>query len=204
MSDGPEVLTIGHSTHSLGDFVHLLKQHRVTALADVRSAAFSRHNPQFNRESLEKALKQHGIAYSFLGSELGGRPEDASCYDKQGRVRYEVVEKTAQFRRGVERVMKGAARYRIAVMCAERDPIQCHRTLLVAPGLVEQGANVQHILSDGILEPHERSLDRLAEASGMPRSGIFGAGRQREELRARAGRRMAFADRARGASGVRG
>ena len=196
MSTEPEVLTIGHSNHSLDEFVRLLRRHRVTAIADVRSAPYSRHGPQFNREPLEEALNNHGIAYSFLGSELGGRPEDASCYDDEGRVRYEVVENTVQFRRGVERVIRGAAQYRIAVMCAERDPTRCHRTILVAPALSRQGVNVQHILSDGTLESHDRSLDRLAKASGVPPS-LFGVGRQRDEARARAGRRRAFKDPAR-------
>ena len=203
MIEATEILTIGHSSHALDAFIPLLQQNGITAVADVRSSPYSRHNPEFNRESLKQALNQHGIGYSFLGSELGGRPQDASCYGEDGQVRFELLAKTEQFRRGIERVMQGAARYRLALMCAERDPIHCHRTILIAPGLLRQGATVRHILSDGTLEPHDRSVDRLFEASGMPRSGLFGSDKQREELQVRAGRRIAFTDPERVATSVR-
>ena len=200
MSEVPEVLTIGHSNHSLDAFVELLQQHRVTAVADVRSAPYSKYNPQFNREPLERALKGHDIAYSFLGSELGARPKNSSCYDQEDRVRFEVLEKTEEFQHGIERIMKGTATYRIALMCGERDPSKCHRAILVAPGLLRHGATVQHILADGSLETHDRSLGRRPEAKRMAPLGIFGPDALREERRVRAGRRIAY----RAAAGERG
>src|ERR1035437_1825005 len=101
---GSPVLTIGHSTHSLAAFVGLLRQHSVTALADVRSTPFSRFNPQFNKETLEHSLKSHGIKYVFLGRELGARSDDPSCYEN-GRVQYARLARTELFRSGLERVM---------------------------------------------------------------------------------------------------
>jgi uncharacterized protein (DUF488 family) len=92
-----EVLTIGHSTHPIETFLGLLHQHGVTAVADVRSAPYSRFNPQFNKDALEHDLKEHGIRYVFLGRELGARSDDPSCYDK-GRVQYGRLARTCSCR----------------------------------------------------------------------------------------------------------
>ena len=176
------VLTIGHSTHSFDAFVALLKQHDVTALADVRSAPYSRLHPQFNRETLAQCLKPLAISYVFLGRELGGRSDDPSCYDG-GRVRYERLARTELFRSGLDRVVRGADEHRIALMCAEKEPLECHRTLLVARALTEVGIVVQHILSDGRLESHEATMERLLDVVGLPRQDLF---RSNDELIAEA------------------
>ncbi len=172
------VLTVGHSTHSFGHFVKLLKQHRVIALADVRSAPFSRFNPQFNKSALERDLKLEGIKYVFLGRELGARSNDPSCYE-DGRVRYSRLVDTDQFRLGIARVMRGTHMHQIALMCAEREPLECHRTLLVSRVLHEQGVSVVHILGDGGLETHRDAMDRLLDLTRLPREDLFCS---REEL----------------------
>ncbi len=156
------VLTIGHSNHPLDVFVNLLGKHEITAVADVRSAPYSRYNPQFNRESLEKALKTNGIEYIFLGRELGARSDDHSCYEN-GRVQYARLMRTDLFRRGIEHVISSTSDYRVALMCAEREPLDCHRTLLVAHALTERGVVIEHILPDGRVEPHEATLERLLD-----------------------------------------
>lgn len=166
------VLTIGHSTHPLETFVALLQQHGVTALADVRSVPFSRFNPQFNRKALEKSLKTYGIRYVFLGRELGGRSDDPSCYDN-GRVQYMRLARTDLFCSGIERVIRGANDYRVALMCAEKEPLECHRTLLVARALTERGVVVEHILPDGRLESHEATMERLLDVVGLPHQDLF-------------------------------
>lgn len=176
------VFTIGHSTHSLEAFVALLKQHGVTALADVRSAPFSRFNPQFNKDALARNLKAHGIKYVFLGRELGARSEDRSCYEN-GRVQYGRLARTELFKQGVERVMRGAEEHRIALMCAEKEPLECHRTLLVARALDEQGVNVAHVLGDGRLESHRDAMERLLAVTGLPLEDLF---RSRADLIAEA------------------
>ena len=162
-----KVLTVGHSNHSPGKFVGLLQAHGVTAVADVRSAPYSRFNPAYNREALRSMLKSHGIVYTFLGRELGARTDDESCYDN-GRVSYGRLAKTELFQRGIERVIDGASRWRIALMCAEREPLECHRTLLVARALENRGVEVAHILPNGRLEPHEQTLDRLPRVHRLP------------------------------------
>ena len=164
--EGGTVLTIGHSTNAVDAFLALVQRHGVGAVADVRSVPYSRFNPDFNREPLARSLAVHRVAYVFLGRELGGRPDDPSCYDG-GRVSYERVGATASFRRGLDRVVRGAARRRIVLMCAEREPLQCHRALLVAPALVARGVPVGHILGDGRLETHAAAMDRLLAMQGM-------------------------------------
>jgi uncharacterized protein (DUF488 family) len=176
------VFTIGHSTHSAEAFLALLRQHGIEALADVRSSPFSRFNPQFNREQLEKILEENGIRYVFLGKELGARSEDRSCYIN-GRVQYGRLAQTALFQSGLDRVLQGAAKYRISLMCAEKEPLECHRTLLVAKALAERGYPVLHIHADGHLETHEVAMERLLDLTGVPREDLF---RSKEELMAEA------------------
>ena len=168
MSGAPRtVLTVGHSNHSPREFVGLLQVNGVTSVADVRSAPYSRFNPSYNRETLRSMLKTHGIVYTFLGRELGARTEDESCYEN-GRVRFDRLAATDLFKGGIERIIDGASRYCIALMCAEREPLDCHRTLLVARALTERGLDVAHILPNGHLEPHERTLDRLVRIYDLP------------------------------------
>src|SRR5260370_29901262 len=138
------VYTIGHSTHSIERFIELLQLHAVTALADVRSHPHSRMNPQFNRDSLKEALDAADIKYVFLGKELGARSEEKSCY-RNGQVQYDLLSKTELFKKGIQRVKAGADSYPIALMCAEREPLECHRTILVSRRLCEDGLRVMHI-----------------------------------------------------------
>lgn len=180
------VYTIGHSTHPLETFLGLLKQHSVSAIADVRSSPFSRFNPQFNKDALERALKANGIKYVFLGRELGARSDDPSCYEN-GRVQYARIAKTALFDSGLTRVMRGAQAHRIALMCAEKEPLDCHRTLLVARALVERGVPVTHIWANGQTESNGDAMLRLLDVVGLPREDLF---RTQEELLAQALRRQ--------------
>ena len=166
------VFTIGHSTHSLEKFISLLTSYSVTAVCDVRSQPYSRLNPQFNRETLMQALAEHRIAYVFLGRELGARSPDPSCY-VDGKVDYDRLAQTSLFRRGLERIREGAKRYVIALMCAERDPLECHRSILVARHLVRLGFSVDHILHDAMLESHTKALERLVQQLSLPREDLF-------------------------------
>ena len=138
------------------------------------------------------SLKAEGIAYVFLGRELGGRPGDRGCYDDEGRVLYGRVAATEPFRRGLERVVDGAARFRIALMCAEKEPLHCHRTLLVAHELDKRGVGVAHIHDDGRLESHGGAMDRLIELTGLrPDGDLFRPAEARAELIAEAMERQA-------------
>jgi len=167
-----EIYTIGHSTQPIEKFVNLLQNQGVTAIADVRSAPYSRFNPQFNREELRVALKMHGIRYVFLGKELGARSDDECCY-VDGKVQYRLLVKTALFQSGITRVLEGAATHKIALMCAEKDPLDCHRTILVARELVRRGANVTHILQNGSTELHRNAISRLIAKVGLGGADMF-------------------------------
>lgn len=167
-----DIFTIGHSTQSSTQFVQRLKRHAITAVADVRSAPYSRHNPQFNREELRSVLKQEGIRYVFLGKELGARSDDECCYVND-KVQYRLLAQTELFRSGVSRVIEGAESFRIALMCAEKDPLDCHRTILVTRELVKLGHDVTHILADGSLETHSQAMSRLINQLGLSGQDMF-------------------------------
>jgi uncharacterized protein (DUF488 family) len=173
-----ELLTIGHSTHPIDAFIALLKQHGVTALADVRSHPYSRHFPQYSKDALKNALAQAQIAYVFLGKELGARSENPACY-RQGKVQYDLLAKEPLFAQGLERLRQGLEKYQIALMCAEKDPLDCHRAVLVARRMFESGTPVQHIHADGHLEEHRAMEARMLQLHKMSENDMF---HTREEI----------------------
>ncbi|MEW5992810.1 MAG: DUF488 domain-containing protein [Pseudomonadota bacterium] len=166
------LFTVGHSTHPIEVFVGLLKQHGITALADVRSHPYSRHFPQYSQEALRAALAREQIAYVFLGKELGARSENPACY-RQGKVQYELLAKEPQFAVGLERLRTGMERFRIALMCAEKDPLDCHRAVLVARRVDESGTPVEHIHADGHLEKHAEMEARMLDLLKMSDADMF-------------------------------
>ena len=190
----PMLYTIGHSNHDIATFIGLLKQHGVSALCDVRSHPFSRFVPQFSRDALKAAIVNSGIAYVFLGKELGARSENPSCY-RQGKVQYDRLAKEPQFAVGLQRVRQGIDRYCLALMCAEKDPIDCHRALLVARSLYESGLAVSHIRADGTLESQQELESRLLSLCKLPEGDMF---KGREEFLSEAyliqGERVAYQD----------
>ncbi len=164
--------TVGHSNGSTDRLIGLLRRHAITAVADVRSQPYSRFNPQFNRDALASSLKNVGLEYVFLGQELGARSEDPSCY-REGRARYSLIAKTVAFEAGISRLRKGMERFRVAVLCAEKEPLICHRGILISRYMHEQGTTVLHILEDGTLENHDLSLSRLLALHRIQESNLF-------------------------------
>lgn len=156
------LLTVGHSNHDPERFLDLIGTHAVDVIADVRSWPRSRFAPWSDREALPGLLADAGRRYVFLGDDLGGRPDDAWCYDSDGHVLYGRVSRSACFQRGLNRLRSGLSRHRVAAMCSEEDPATCHRRLLVAKILFEEGIHVVHIRGDGTLE-EERGVMPPAE-----------------------------------------
>ncbi len=182
------VYSIGHSNHTIARFVALLRGQEVSAVADVRSVPYSRRLPHFGKAELQQSLKTAGIAYVFLGDQLGARPKDPACYH-DGQVDYDLIAATAAFRAGLTRVEQGAERYRLALLCAEREPLDCHRTILVSRHLQDRGAEIRHILADGTLEPHSATEDRLLRQTNLETGDLFGTKSDRGALLREAYRR---------------
>jgi uncharacterized protein (DUF488 family) len=151
----PTVFTVGHSSHSLERFLELLRGHGIQIVVDVRSRPYSRHVPHFTKAPLERALVQHGLRYVFLGRVLGGRPEGAEHYDAEGRLDIERRQASLDFQIGITVVLDLEREGRVALMCGEEDPFDCHRRQLVGRSLFEQGVEVIHIRGDGRLQAEE-------------------------------------------------
>lgn len=164
-----QILTVGHSNHTIEEFISLLQQHQVTAIGDVRSHPHSRFLPHFNRENLKQALAEKGIKYVFLGRELGARPENPDCY-VEGKAMYEKIAATDLFHQGLQKVLDGVQKHRIALMCAEKDPMTCHRAILVCHHLLSLPnchLTINHILDNGQLESHSHLEERMLAKHGF-------------------------------------
>ncbi|MEA2907512.1 MAG: hypothetical protein QOI12_4899 [Alphaproteobacteria bacterium] len=153
-----DLLTIGHSNHPAERFLTLLRDAGVTAIADVRSVPSSRRFPWFSGKALAERLPRDAIAYLPFGEALGGRPRDPALYC-DGIADYEAMAATPQFRAALDGVVAGEGR--VCLMCAEREPLDCHRCLLVARAFAERGLSIGHILADGTIEPQAAIEDRL-------------------------------------------
>lgn len=155
-----DILTIGHSNLPLDQFLARLKAHGVSAIIDVRSVPFSRRFPWFSGRTLAERLKSKGIGYVMMGDSLGGRPCDPALYSND-IADYEAMATTADFRAAIDQLCSRMTQARLCLMCAEGEPLDCHRCLLVARALAGRGANIGHIRGDGTLEPHAATEERL-------------------------------------------
>ena len=148
------LLSIGHSNHEIATFLGLLSKHHVEVLVDIRSYPYSQYSSQFDKPALEKSLAGIMVRYLHI-PELGGRPDGTEFYDPGGHVLYGAYAKTDKFKRGLDRLRKGIAKFKVALMCSEEDPTACHRRLLVGRVLVEEGIEVVHIRGDGHTQTEE-------------------------------------------------
>jgi uncharacterized protein (DUF488 family) len=187
------LFTIGYSTHPWPHLLELLQRQGVTAIADVRSQPVSRL-PQYNKAELQPALIGVGIEYAFLGRELGARREERECYEN-GQAIYEKIAELPAFREGLERILRGLDRHRIALMCAEKEPLDCHRTVLVCQHLRGHQINIRHILADGETEDHSATERRLLQMTATSRN-LFESDLTEDDLLNRAyetrGRQIAY------------
>jgi len=166
-SDLKPVFTIGHSTLDLDVFLGMLRDQRVELLIDVRSRPQSGRFPQFSQPGFQEALEASGVAYLFMGEELGGRPDDPDVYMRDGVVDYRRRRKSYAFRSGIERVLAEAESRSVALLCAEEDPLECHRFLMICPELVAAGVSPIHIRKGSKLDSQEQAENRLLAASGL-------------------------------------
>ena len=160
-----QLFTIGHSNLSIKEFISLLVRYKVDAIADVRSHPYSGYLPHFNRDLLKFELLKAKIKYVFLGDELGARPKDLSCYIN-GKALYTRIANSDSFKVGVERILTGLNTYSIALMCSEKDPLTCHRTILICKHL-RLKTEINHIVDRHTLESHSQLEDRLLDLHGF-------------------------------------
>ena len=181
-----DLLSIGHSNIPAERFIAMLRGAGVGAIADVRSVPLSRHFPWFSKNNLAARLAAEGISYIMLGDSLGGRPLDDGLYHA-GVADYEAMARQPKFLGGLDRVLDAAARARVCLMCAEREPLDCHRCLLVARALASRGHSIGHILHNDTIEPHVNTEQRLLALGGA--ADLFVTG-QSERLAAAYRRRV--------------
>lgn len=158
--------TIGHSDANQTDLISALKTYAVDVVVDVRSSPYSRRNPQFNREALQHSFRGACIRYLFLGRELGARREEPECY-VNGQARYDLIEKSESFRCGLERLRKGLEKFHVALLCAESDPITCHRMVLICKCLRNDETEIRHIRRDATYETNQQAEMRMLNAVGL-------------------------------------
>lgn len=155
------IYSIGHSDLPIDRFLRLIADAGVTAIADVRTSPYSKRYPWFSRQELKGSLRDVGVSYAYLGLELGGRPADPHLLDSHGVADYDSMAKTSLYSTGIQRLYVGMQKYRIAMVCSERDPLHCHRCLMVGRTLLGVHVNAFHIHHDGRLESQSEAEQRL-------------------------------------------
>lgn len=174
------VFTVGHSNLDMSDLLGVLLRHEIKMVCDVRSRPGSFRFPQFNREPLMERLASAKIIYQFFGDQFGGRPLDSRYYRPDGLVDYAARRKAPDFEEGLDRLMGFARSKRVVLMCAEEDPLQCHRFLLIGPALAQRGVQPVHLRRDGAMESHGDAEDRLLQLHGfadVTSDSLFAQGR---------------------------
>lgn len=158
-SEMNDLFTIGHSIHPLNDFLELLKKHAIDYVIDVRSIPYSEHTSDYNKDKIKSYLNNHDVNYAHMGKYFGARQEDPSLYsfDKKRNKFYldfKKVQESSNFNIGFENILKGAMQFKIAFMCTEKNPIDCHRAIMVGDAFFKKGYAVKHILEDGNIKEH--------------------------------------------------
>jgi len=170
--DTNTVYTIGYGNRRIDDFVALLQRYAISAVCDVRSQPYSARYHDFSRGPVRQALRVNGIQYVFLGKELGARPSDPDMYSG-GKASYTAIAASQAFLQGLERIKTGLASYSVALMCAEKDPLDCHRAILIAPKLLAMGIDVMHVAPSGLLETQCGMESRLLKKVGLHQESLF-------------------------------
>lgn len=178
------IYTIGYGAREIGAFIAALQANEIAYLIDVRSKPYSRYKPDFTKAALEQHLQAAGIRYVFMGDTLGGQPDDPACYDADQKIDYHKVRQMEFYRRGIGRLRDAwNQQLRVAIMCSEGRPEQCHRSHLIADTLLAKGIPVAHIDEKDQLITQEEVIVR--QHGGQP--SLFGADFTRGKSRKRYG-----------------
>ena len=170
LTRNPPVYSIGYGSRTPEQLIILLEEHEIGCLVDVRSSPYSRYKPEFNREALDAVLGERGIRYVFLGEALGGRPSDPNCF-ADGKVDYDRVREKEFYLKGIDRLLRARETgTRMALMCSEGRPEECHRSKLIGATLSERQIPVSHLDEEGIPRTQEEVIERLTGGQ----LGLFG------------------------------
>ena len=172
--------TIGHSNHTISHFIALLKRHKINMVVDVRSVPYSRYCSQFDKNVVSATLQEANIQYMFLGKELGARPDDPACHEG-GRVDFKCIARRKEFKDGLQCLLTDIGKYYIVLMCTEKEPLECHRTILICRYLKEHKLCIKHILEDGKIEEHHDTERRLVKMLKIEPT-LFEPGKMQSDL----------------------
>jgi uncharacterized protein (DUF488 family) len=175
------LFTLGHSNQEMSDFLGTLVRHEIKVVCDVRSRPGSFRFPQFNREPLEAQLTAAKIRYEFCGEQLGGRPLDPQFYLANGLADYSKRRRAPAFLEAIDKAIALARERKTAILCAEEDPLHCHRFLLICPALVAGGVAPVHLRRGGAAETQRDAEDRLLQLHGfadVTSDSLFAHGRE--------------------------
>jgi uncharacterized protein (DUF488 family) len=171
------LFTIGHSNLEMSALLGILIRHEIHVVCDVRSRPGSFRFPQFNREPQLATAK---IIYQFFGDQFGGRPLDSRYYRPDGLVDYAARRKAPDFEEALDRLLGFLQDKNVVVMCAEEDPLHCHRFLMICPAVVQRGIVPLHLRRDAALETQRDAEDRLLQLHGfadVTSNSLFSQGR---------------------------
>lgn len=162
------IYSTGHGNKSIDVFIRELHSFGVEYLMDIRTKPYSKWNPQFNQPLLKQELEKSGITYVFTGDSLGGLPDDRSCYDINGKVLYDVITGKDFFKQGLKRLQTAnEKRIKLAIMCSEAKPEECHRSKLIGEELRKIGVSLNHIISENRIKSQEVVMCELTKGNGV-------------------------------------
>lgn len=169
---GKQVFTVGHSNHSMERFFELLSLRNIDVVVDVRSHPFSKYAKHFDHDNLKRVVVEAGKKYLYLGRELGGIPKEQKFYDADGHVLYAKIAESADFTSAIERLLSGISRFKVALMCGEEDPTNCHRRNLIGHILKKKGITVKHIRGNGSIQD-DKELELLSAPVDVKQLSLF-------------------------------
>ena len=172
------IFTIGHSNHDISDFINLLLANQIELVIDVRSAPYSKLYPHFNRNPLEVSLTKNSIKYTFLGDSVGGRSNNIKDYSK-GRVMYKKIAEKKEYISSINTMIQNSSKYKIVLMCSEKEPLECHRTLLISRSIETHMVKILHIHRDGQIESQGEAIQRLLKIWKLDSPNLFGEDAER-------------------------
>ncbi len=179
------VFTIGYAAFNIDDFIDVLKSHKISHLIDVRSNPVSEYFQDYNSFNLESKLKQHNILYENLALEFGARQENKEFFSKDGFVDFEKFTQSEQFKNGLLKIKDGLnQKTNFVLMCAEKDPINCHRSIMIGHAMQKNGIEVLHIMPDNQLQSQSEIDKRLLELYSPDRNqlNLFAQSSDEQEL----------------------